>query len=142
MLKLNTRQIEHLQSRLDREIRDLDKFLNQLVEARRLGFGGISYRLGWDTVAAMETDQLCSHYQMLLDMASGKRENSATLESLVAYYDQEFESWSPQHSTNSVSNLEHEGKFKVIKRLREDLRHMKRLADSGEETATQGKDSV
>jgi hypothetical protein len=134
MLTLNKRQLDHLQHRLDHEVRDLDTFLSKLIEKRRQGFGGVSDRLGWDTASAMLTDQLCAAYQYIIDMATGKRENSATLESLERYYNDAFERWDPQHSTNPVSNLENEQKLAVIKRIREDLGILKHLADSGEAT--------
>lgn len=129
MLTLNKRQQDYLQRKLDAEVSDLDKFLSKLIEDRRKGFGNVDYSLGWNTAGVMLTDQLCREYQRLLEIAASP-DAKATLETLTAHYRRAQTSWSPQHSSNPVSNLQHEQALETIKRV---LDTLERLAELGEE---------
>lgn len=127
MLTLNKHQHEYLKTQLNLQVKDLNDYLSSMIDARSRGFGDVSYRLKWDTATIMLTDRLCYEYNRLLQMTSGEKENNATLETLTEYYQRAQEEWSPEHSTSVVSNLEHEQKLEVIKRILRDLNTIKRL---------------
>lgn len=117
MLSLNLKQVKYLQGKFDCSNERHQSLVKDLVKATQTP-GDLSCNLMWNTTSLMFNDILRRELGQLLALMTD-RECKATVESIIEWYTNEILRWSPEHSTNPLSNLEAEMKHKVLREIRD-----------------------